>query len=171
MEKRDRGVLHGTAAPWNGIPQQTALGQQNQSVAIMGGPERVANVTDGTSNTLMLGELTFIDKRPAAGSNRATFWAFTYASYNQSSITQESRTLNHRYGQTTPTPLPNGTGCAGTPGLQGDQICKRAFGSVHPGGLNFCHADGSLRFVSYNADVNALQAMATIEGGETLVLP
>jgi len=28
-----------------------------------------------------------------------------------------------------------------------------------------------LRFVSYNVDVNALQAMATIEGGETLVLP
>ena len=102
---------------------------------------------------------------------RGTFWAYTYASYNQSSITQESRTLNNRYGQTTPTPLPNGTGCAGTPGLQGDQICKRAFGSVHPGGINFCHADGSLRFVSYNVDVNALQAMATIDGGETLVVP
>src|SRR5687767_5514486 len=168
MEKRDRGVLHGTAGPWNGIPQQTAIGQVGQSVSIMGDPERGSNITDGTSNTLLLGELTFIDNKPFARSNRATFWAYTYASYNQSSISQESRILNNRFGQLTPTPLPNGTGCAGTPGLQGDHPCKRAFGSVHPGGINFCHADGSLRFVSYNVDVNALQAMATIEGGETL---
>lgn len=166
LDKRDRGVLHGTADAYNGIPAQSALGQQNQSVAQMGGPEQFKNIQDGTSNTLLIGELTFVDKRPFAGSNRATFWAYTYASYNASSITAESRHLNSRYGQTTPTPLPNGTGCAGTPGLYGDQLCKRAFGSTHPGGINFVHADGSLRFVSYNVDMNALQAMATIDAGE-----
>jgi prepilin-type N-terminal cleavage/methylation domain-containing protein len=170
IDKAFRGVMHGTGEPYNGVTFTQGV-SNGQSVATMGGPERVANISDGTSNTLMIGELTFVDKRPAAGSNRATFWAFTYASYNQSSITAESRHLTIRYGQPTPTPLPNGTGCAGTPGLYGDQLCKRAFGSAHPGGLNFVHADGSLRFVSYNVDMNLLQGMATIEGGESGVLP
>jgi len=171
MDRTFRGVLHGTGLPYNGVQFNPGNAGNGQSVATMGGPERINNITDGTSNTLMLGELTFVDKKPFAGSNRATFWAYTYASYNQSSITAESRHLNNRYGQPTPTPLPNGTGCAGTPGLYGDQLCKRAFGSTHPGGINFVHADGSLRFVSLNVDMNLLQAMATIEGGESGVLP
>ena len=66
------------------------------------------------------------------------------------------------------TTLPNGTGCAGSPGLQQDQICKRAFGALHSNNINFVLADGSLRTVSYNADVRILQAMATIEGGESV---
>jgi prepilin-type N-terminal cleavage/methylation domain-containing protein/prepilin-type processing-associated H-X9-DG protein len=163
LDKAWRGVLHGTSAAYNGIPAQSALGSNNQSVAQMGGPERIANITDGTSNTLMVGELTFIDV-----TRRGTFWAFTYASYNQSSICLESRQLNHKYGSTTPTPLPNGTGCAGSPGLYGDQMCKRAFGSLHNNNINFVMADGSLRTISYNADMTILRGMASIEGGESL---
>ena len=71
----------------------------------------------------------------------------------------------------TPTPLPNGTGCAGMPGLEQDQICKRAFGALHNNNINFIMADGSIRTISYNADVNVTQAMSTIEGGESLSLP
>jgi len=168
MDKTYRGVLHATATGYNGVPAQTTASSlaAGMSVSQLGGPERMANIIDGTSNTLMVGECTFIDV-----TRRGTFWAYTYASYNQSSITAESRTLNHKYGSLTPTPLPNGTGCAGTPGLEQDQICKRAFGSLHNNGINFVMADGSMRFVSYNADVNALQAMATIEGNESVNLP
>jgi prepilin-type N-terminal cleavage/methylation domain-containing protein len=165
MDRAWRGVLHATASAYNGVPAQTALGQGGASVSQLGGPERFSNITDGTSNTLMIGELTFIDV-----TRRGTFWAYSYASYNQSSICLESRQLNHKYGSPTPTPLPNGTGCAGSPGLYGDQMCKRAFGSLHNNGINFVHADGSLRFVSYNADITVLRAMATIEGGESLNL-
>jgi hypothetical protein len=113
----------------------------------------------------MIGELTFIDV-----TRRGTFWAYTYASYNQSSINLESRQLNHKYGATTPTPLPNGTGCAGSPGLYGDQMCKRGFGALHPGGINFVHADGSMRFVGLNVDITLLRAMASIEGGESQIV-
>ncbi|HEY2783991.1 MAG TPA: DUF1559 domain-containing protein [Fimbriiglobus sp.] len=153
-----RGILHGTAAAYNGVPAQTgttagASGAQ-VSVSVMGGPEKITAVTDGTSNTLMVGECTFIDV-----TRRSTFWSYTYASYNQSSISAESRTLTNSYNK-----------CANTPGLYADQICKRAFGSNHSGGLNFVMGDGSVRFVSYNVDVNILQATATMSGGEVLTI-
>ena len=39
-------------------------------------------------------------------------------------------------------------------------------GSNHTGGLNFGMADGSVRFIPYNVDINILAAMATMTGGE-----
>lgn len=149
-----KGVLHGTSAAYNGIPNQTALGNLGVSVSIMGGPEKITNISDGTSNTLFVGENTFIDV-----TRRATFWALTYASYNQSTVTAESRHLTNSYNK-----------CAVAPGLYGDQLCKRAFGSNHSGGLNFVMADGSVRFVSYNVDMAILQASATMSGGEVLTI-
>jgi prepilin-type processing-associated H-X9-DG protein len=151
-----KGVLHGTAAAYNGVPTATANSTSAPivSVSMMGGPERLTAISDGTSNTLLVGECTFIDVTA-----RATFWAYTYASYNVSSVTAESRTLTNSYNK-----------CWNTPGLYADQICKRAFGSNHSGGLNFVMADGSVRFVSYNVDVNILQASATMSGGEVLTI-
>jgi prepilin-type N-terminal cleavage/methylation domain-containing protein/prepilin-type processing-associated H-X9-DG protein len=160
MDRGWRGVIHGTGTAYNGIQAQFA-----NNVSQMGAPERFQNITDGTSNTLMVGELTFIDV-----TRRGTFWAYGYASYNQSSICLESRQLNHKYGANTPTPLPNGTGCFGTPGLYGDQMCKRAFGALHNNNINFVMADGSLRSISYNVDINLLRGMASIEGGESQTL-
>jgi prepilin-type N-terminal cleavage/methylation domain-containing protein/prepilin-type processing-associated H-X9-DG protein len=158
FDPKFRGPLHGTATAYNGIPAQTYVEPTtNCPISVMGGPESIAAIPDGTSNTLMVGENTFNDV-----TRRATFWAYTYASYNQSSIGLESRLLTNRYGLSST----DTSGCYGQPGLYGDQMCKRAFGSNHTGGLNFVMCDGSVRFVSYNVDMNLLANMATIEGGE-----
>ena len=149
-----KGVMHGTASSYNGVPAQTAS-SNGVSVSTMGGPERFASVTDGTANTLMTGECTFYDV-----TRRATFWAYTYASYNQSSVTAQSRTLNAYYNKCW---KPDGVNDGGT---GGDNPCKRAFGSGHTGGMNFGMADGSVRFISYSVDINMLAKMATISGGE-----
>ena len=131
----DRGVMHAT----------------NPSVGA--GPERIANITDGTSNTLMVGEYatrTELDRR--------TFWAYAYTSFNESVVTfAQSRTL-----------IADFTLCVNTP-PGGDNQCKRAWGSFHANGnLNFALCDGSVRSVSTNVDMNlVLPAMATIAGGET----
>jgi prepilin-type N-terminal cleavage/methylation domain-containing protein/prepilin-type processing-associated H-X9-DG protein len=133
--RNDRGLLHSIGCPQ--CPQ--------------GGPERIADVTDGTSNTLMLGEYTTINTI-----RRRTFWAYTYTSYNQSEVTPQSRILGNDYAK-----------CASLPGPgNDDNPCKRGFGSMHANGLNFALCDGSVRFVSYNVDINLLAAMATIAGGE-----
>jgi len=90
-------------------------------------------------------------------SDRGTFWAYTYASYNQGSITSESRIFSNDYVK-----------CATTAGQGGDNPCKRSFGSHHAGGANFVMCDGSVRFIRYTIDINALAAMATIAGGEVI---
>jgi prepilin-type N-terminal cleavage/methylation domain-containing protein/prepilin-type processing-associated H-X9-DG protein len=146
-----RGALHGTAASYNGVPAQTANG-----VSQMGGPEKMTNISDGTSNTLMVGECTFNDV-----TRRATFWAYTYASYNQSSIGPQSFHLNNRYGNGS-----TGSGCYTPSTMYGDQMCKRAFGSNHTNGINFVMCDGSVRFISTSVDMTLLGNMATIAGGE-----
>jgi prepilin-type N-terminal cleavage/methylation domain-containing protein len=74
-----RGVLHATSSAYNGVTAQIVTANGG-STSQLGGPERMQNITDGTSNTLMAGENTFIDV-----TRRGTFWAYSYASYNQSS--------------------------------------------------------------------------------------
>jgi len=149
-----KSLLHSIGVSYNGAPAPTTA----QS---MGGPETFANATDGLSNTLMVGEYT---TRTTTG--RGTFWAYTYASYNQSSIGAESRLYGKHYGSSSS----DKKGCWGIPGLYGDQTCKRAFNSEHASGAQFTIGDGSVRFISYNVDMNLLQNMATMSGGESGVV-
>jgi prepilin-type N-terminal cleavage/methylation domain-containing protein/prepilin-type processing-associated H-X9-DG protein len=152
-----RGALHGTGAAYNGVPAPTYVEPSTgQPVSSMGGPEKMTSITDGTSNTLMAGECTFNDV-----TRRATFWAYTYASYNQSSIGPQSFHLNNRYGNGNA-----GSGCWTPSTLYADQMCKRAFGSNHTNGINFVMCDGSARFISTSVDMTLLGNMATISGGE-----
>jgi prepilin-type N-terminal cleavage/methylation domain-containing protein/prepilin-type processing-associated H-X9-DG protein len=116
-------------------------------------PESIASVTDGTSNTLMVGE--YVTK---THERRRTYWAYAYTSYNQSSITiGQTRTL-----------LPDFDQCVRIGGLGGSNVCKRGWGSLHGGSrINFVMCDGSVRSVSPSTDVNfVLPSMATISGGE-----
>jgi hypothetical protein len=150
-----KGMLHGTASAYNGVPAQTATGSTGASVATMGGPEKLASVLDGLSNTLMMGENTFNDVP-----RRATFWAYTYASYNQSSIYPESRMLTPYYNKCWEA-FGNGARPANA-----DHVCKRAFGSNHSNGQNFGMGDGSVRFIPSSVDANMLTFMSTIAAGE-----
>jgi prepilin-type N-terminal cleavage/methylation domain-containing protein/prepilin-type processing-associated H-X9-DG protein len=122
--------------------------------------ERISSITDGTSNTLMVGEYS-TKTHVLDGSSRRTFWAYAYTSYNESCVTfAQSRTL-----------IPDFDLCVNTaPG--GDNQCKRAWGSFHTGGLlNFAMCDGSVRGISPNVDMNyLLPALASIAGGEVASL-
>jgi prepilin-type N-terminal cleavage/methylation domain-containing protein/prepilin-type processing-associated H-X9-DG protein len=153
--KAYRGPLHATGKSYNGANVNENTIRNGVALSVLGGPEKFSDIRDGLSTSFMVGECTFSDVP-----RRATFWAFTYASYNQSSITVEPRTFTNSYNK-----------CAQTPGRHGDQLCKAAFGSNHaPGGLNFLFCDGSVRFVTVNADVFVLANTATIAGSETASL-
>jgi prepilin-type N-terminal cleavage/methylation domain-containing protein len=159
-----RGLLHATGVAYNGVqaPNVFGMGTANQThISTMGGPERLDAVPDGTSNTLMVGEYTSINT-----TRRATFWAYTYASYNQSSVGLESRLWGQNYG----TSASVADGCWGLPGLYFDQPCKRAFNSGHTAGGNFVLGDGSVRFISFNVAMDLLANMATMAGGEPAVV-
>jgi prepilin-type N-terminal cleavage/methylation domain-containing protein/prepilin-type processing-associated H-X9-DG protein len=154
-----RGPLHGTATAYNGVPAQNGGG-----VGAMGGPERLTSITDGTSNTFMVGEFTLskANTDDGSGENRGTFWAYTYASYNQSSFSTLPGTFTTDFNACFETYRTQ---------LYTDQACKRGWGSNHANGVNFLMCDASVRWVSYSADINLMANMATIAGGETAVLP
>jgi hypothetical protein len=159
MDHTYKGLLHAIGTSYNGAPVK------NSAAGAMGGPERFANATDGLSNTLMIGEYT---TRSPSNTARGTFWAYTYASYNQSSLGAESRLYGRQYGNNA---QDRGT-CFGTPSLfNNDQTCKRAFNSEHPSAGCWALGDASVRSISYNVDINLLQNMGTMGGGETGVVP
>jgi len=163
MGQSFKSVLHATGKSYNGVTAPPNAVVAGQNISTMGGAEKLAAVSDGTSNTLMVGEYT-----TDSTTRRGTFWAYTYASYNQSSIGLESRLFGRHYGTSSTDPRT----CWGTPGFpNNDQMCKRAFNSGHSNGINFALADGSVRFFSTNADINLLANMATMAGGETAVVP
>jgi prepilin-type N-terminal cleavage/methylation domain-containing protein/prepilin-type processing-associated H-X9-DG protein len=120
-------------------------------------PIRAAEITDGTANTLMFGEYA-----TAKGSlNRRTLWSYAYTSYNLSDVTiGQSRTLIADYDTCKITP----------PTTNGENQCKRGWGSLHSGGtLNFAFCDGSVRTVPKNVDMNfVLPAVGSIGNGETI---
>jgi len=155
MDHSYKSLLHAIGVSYNNAPANT-------TAAAMGGPEKLANATDGLSNTLMLGEYT-----TRTTTDRGTFWAYTYASYNQSSVGSESRLYGKPYGLS----ASDLKGCWGLPGLYGDQPCKRSFNSEHPAGSNWAIGDGSVKFISFGVDINLLQNMATMAGGESAVVP
>ena len=162
MDQSWRGALHGTSTAYNGIPAQSATGANGSPISQMGGPEPFAAITDGLSNTLLVGEYTNKSEPSSTdggtnASRRGTFWAYTYASYNQGSITTESRILGNSYAK-----------CEMTAGQGGPNPCKRSFGSNHAGGTNFAMCDGSVRLIRSTVDINLLAAMATISGGEII---
>lgn len=115
--------------------------------------EKFGTISDGTSNTLMVGEYTTV-KTP----RRTTFWAYSYTSFALSCMTPESRTLVANYDL-----------CAS----QGDSNpCKRAFGAFHGGdAINFVRADGSVNPIFPTIDMNVYWALSTIAGGETFTDP
>jgi prepilin-type N-terminal cleavage/methylation domain-containing protein len=112
-------------------------------------PERVATITDGTSNTLFIGERS-TRSRPVRG----TFWANSFNLYALSGAYTQSATL-----------LPDYDAC----GRIASDIaqCKYGWGSFHPQMLHFAYGDGSIRSVKTNIDMLVFTYMATIGNGET----
>ena len=154
MDRTYRSFLHATGLSYNGVTAPNTV-VSGQNISTMGGAEKFGNATDGLSNTLMVGEYT-----SKTTTDRATFWAYTYASYNQSSVGAESRLFGMDFDK-----------CVATPGLYLDQMCKRAFNSEHSGGGNFAIGDGSVRFITTSVAINLLQNMATMAGGEPDTVP
>lgn len=114
--------------------------------------EKFSTITDGTSNTIVVGEY-----HTRSHPRRGTFWAYTYTSYNQSSFLAQRRTL-----------IPDYDRCVAIGGTGGSNACKRGWGSMHVGGMQILLADGSSRFMSENIDLNLFQNLGTIGGGEII---
>jgi prepilin-type N-terminal cleavage/methylation domain-containing protein len=109
-------------------------------------PRRMASVTDGTSNTFMVGE-------DLPDRNQWCSWPYANNAVGTCAIAPNARRLN------------------GKDYDRGDWGDVYAFRSRHTGGLNFACVDGSVHFVSDSIDLSVYRALATIQGGEAVSLP
>jgi prepilin-type processing-associated H-X9-DG protein/prepilin-type N-terminal cleavage/methylation domain-containing protein len=120
------------------------------------------DITDGTSNTLMVGE------RPPSPDHRFGWW---YAGVGQSLDGSADMLLGvEDYRDTFRTPTcPKGPYFYG-PGDPANICDIFHFWSRHPGGAHFLMADGSVHFLGYSAKP-LLPALASRRGGEAVALP
>jgi prepilin-type N-terminal cleavage/methylation domain-containing protein/prepilin-type processing-associated H-X9-DG protein len=138
---------------------------------------RLADVSDGTSNTFLLGERWHRDPEYDRLTNDSQpsyyplaewgFWAavmFTGSGSNGGGN-------NGQNLLSPPVPInyqmpPNSV--VGDGSIE-NRLC--AYGSGHTGGANFALADGSVRFVSEQTPLDILQALSTRSGGEAVSVP
>ncbi|HSQ54545.1 MAG TPA: DUF1559 domain-containing protein [Gemmata sp.] len=123
---------------------------------------RFADITDGTSNTLLVGE------RPPSTDGMYGWW---YGAEGQNEDGSADSVLSTGERPSSFWLL----GCPTTPsefgpGRPDDQCAALHFWSMHPGGAHFLLADGSVRFLPYSAK-DVLPFLATRAGGEAAEVP
>ena len=130
------------------IPKEKGDGMLMNRKAI-----RVSDVSDGTSNTLFVGEVTGNTPDttgPKPGRDPSTV-SWTWAGFGSFST---------HFGI-------NGTGT-----IPGEGVFSRTgddgFSSYHPGGCHFLMVNGSVQFLSRNTNADVLTATCTRAGGETI---
>jgi prepilin-type N-terminal cleavage/methylation domain-containing protein/prepilin-type processing-associated H-X9-DG protein len=182
------GVLAGGGLPWETpftatpIPPQVRIGWNGYWGTSFGGtsgfvpgagtmrgffdyrstqkPPNIAGVTDGTSNSIIVGETL---PSNAADNN---FWMFN-GSY-------AGTTVPLGFNSNTITPIAGGP-CSSTTwqAAAAPVGCRfgssaKGFISSHPGGANFAFADGSVRFLKNSINLQTYCALGSRNGGEVI---
>jgi hypothetical protein len=116
------------------------------------GAVTLAQITDGTTHTLLIGEYS---SRAVASQEKyvgTAFWASSHAYHNITPLQEPFETR-----------IPDYDACRLS--FSGP-ICDRAFASFHLGIIQFVRCDGSLATLRSDIDPDIYLAMGTITGGE-----
>jgi prepilin-type N-terminal cleavage/methylation domain-containing protein/prepilin-type processing-associated H-X9-DG protein len=156
------------------IPVQNTTGTCPSAV-------RLADISDGTSNTLMVGE------RPPS---KDLIFGWVFAGFGNSGdgdgdvILGMSERHDSDFSGVPIQADPNGKPCGRghqdpsnplayklSPGSLFNQCDQFHYWSLHPSGANFCLGDGSVRFLSYDINPIVQRALATRAGAEVFDAP
>ncbi len=141
---------------WNptSTPSLAALVAQDNGIFFVNSRTRIADVTDGTSHTILVGERMLYDRyRPE------TNWWF--AGWVGASLFDTLTAMNPQRLvaiASLPAPDPNGW-----PGVEDNALWNSA-SSRHPGGANFAMADGSVKFLKETIESWPVDALGNPTG-------
>ncbi len=143
-----------TPNPFNGSSAVTAAQQNGNGVFGYQMSNKISSITDGTSNTIALGEIANGMLPTAFGQTGYNIWAFSGFNVGESGVVASMYGVNpwKKFGLvTSPGGIPQqyyicyydcgGNGCGSVWAIN----CS--VGSFHPGGANVGMADGSVRFI------------------------
>ncbi|MFM7866117.1 MAG: DUF1559 domain-containing protein, partial [Planctomycetaceae bacterium] len=131
--------------------------------------KRMADITDGTSNTIALGEavpdmqaisqMGTVRENCAPTQGRKDHWGVGSDDVDTTNMGDMSEALG-----STGVAMNLKKPAVGSTAFAAWEI---SFGSRHTGGAQFGMADGSVRFISENVDLKVYSALGTRDGGET----
>jgi prepilin-type N-terminal cleavage/methylation domain-containing protein/prepilin-type processing-associated H-X9-DG protein len=147
----------------NGGPISSFLTVPERGAFLFNRPVRIAEITDGMSNTFLLGEFAHVDPIFDAiqdGLGPINTWTWIYTDL---SMCTAYAPLNYRVPDAALNYPPHGPEWT-------DAVMKRldSFGSMHPGGVNFAMADGSVRFVRDNIPQLTFKYLTTRGDGDVI---
>jgi prepilin-type N-terminal cleavage/methylation domain-containing protein/prepilin-type processing-associated H-X9-DG protein len=183
---------------WNGTGQFTSTCSQGPGDGIFAPYycQKISNLTDGTSNTLMYGEMSrFINEPP--GSNfmfnlTAGFWPGPQWSAAASTWPNDIRITGAASTVAKPNAPPDtagimfaacvSPGCGVTSPADWGNLSSTpkgpcftctnwgeiAFRSLHSGGVNFAKGDGSVSFIKNSINLSTYRALGTRAGSEVI---
>jgi prepilin-type N-terminal cleavage/methylation domain-containing protein len=139
--------------PATGTTYVTGAYLTNQAIARQGvlfanSKVPFSKITDGLSNTLMLGERSW--------TRAANSRCWTRGGFNQGQYTLSSMNVNNPINATV---------------YNGGNIQDVSFGSLHPAGAVFATVDGAVVFLSDSINSTTYRALASRDGGENERLP
>jgi prepilin-type N-terminal cleavage/methylation domain-containing protein/prepilin-type processing-associated H-X9-DG protein len=118
---------------------------------------KILALTDGTSNTILLGEIAGKNEQYRAGKDSGQPLSGFYGGEGGwADATSSGSSLLGSSGDGTTTPGTCGINCSNDYGLY----------SFHTGGANVLLADGSVRFLAASLDIRVLCGLVTRAGGE-----
>ena len=135
------------------------------------GPKvRLSDVTDGTTNTIFIGE-TLVEFCEFQRFGSSPGWA----GYNTVSQGQTIQPINYRIDRSSQTVFNRdcSVGCPGGDPLRGIMNWHVTWGfkSNHSGGANFCFVDGSVHFLRGTIDHRLYQYLGCRHDGQVASLP
>ncbi|MDX2036787.1 MAG: DUF1559 domain-containing protein [Isosphaeraceae bacterium] len=143
------------------INQGNTGGKKGAIIHPFRGTRRLADFTDGTSNSVLVAEKSLPPDR--LGSDGGDNERWNNAGWDEDNI-------RYHFVPIADSQAPSLNGQCSNPSTPktGGTLWRRMFGGPHPGGINALFGDGSVKFLKFTIDPGTFRKVITIDDGEVI---